>query len=454
MLLHLPPLAVLALQMGPLAGSHRGSPMGLVRPATAFPYRCRPVVMGEQDPHCTVIFLRHGQSTWNEASLFTGWADVELTTLGKNEAARAATDLWRAGLKTDVAYTSLLTRAQQTLDIVLHITGQQDVTVHRDWRLNERMYGGLTGLNKKETAEKYGADQVKVWRRSYSTRPPDIDTSSQYWPGNDNTYAHIPMADIPLAECLKDTVERTLPYWDGSIAPALRRGKTVLICAHGNSIRGMLKAIDGISDDEIVELEIPTGVPLVYELNADLKPIARDGAKPPLRGVFLGDADEIARAQRQVAEQSKVRYGEAQTKDAEVQFLCVGSGCLMLSNDEMREAFDKVDLDGNGRIDSTELYAVIDGLTDDAEEPTSMDEVRGARRNHKGAACPGCAPHALLGTRPLTHLPTPCHPCLCPASARRPQVEKMIRMVDRDGGKLQPSPTSEKCVPLETCNAT
>ena len=198
----------------------------------------------DSDAHCTVIFLRHGQSTWNEASLFTGWANVELTTLGKNEAARAATQLWSEGHKIDVAYTSLLKRAQQTLDIVLRITGQEDVPVHQSWRLNERMYGDLTGLNKKETAERFGAEQVKIWRRSYDTPPPPIDTTSQYWPGNDNEYAHIKEEDIPLSECLKDTVERTLPYWQKEIVPALKRGKTVLIAAHGNSIRGMLNKLD------------------------------------------------------------------------------------------------------------------------------------------------------------------------------------------------------------------
>jgi 2,3-bisphosphoglycerate-dependent phosphoglycerate mutase len=189
---------------------------------------------------------------------------VPLTTLGKNEAAQGATRMWQEGLKIDVAFTSLLKRAQQTLAIVLKITGQEDVPVHQNWRLNERMYGGLTGLNKKETVAKYGAEQVGQWRRSYSTPPPEIDKTSEYWPGNDNNYAHIPEEEIPLSECLKDTVERCLPYWEESICSALSRGKTVLVAAHGNSIRGMLKHLDGISDDEITKLEIPTGIPLVY----------------------------------------------------------------------------------------------------------------------------------------------------------------------------------------------
>jgi len=261
------------------------------------------------DVHATVVFLRHGQSVWNEASLFTGWADVELTTLGKNEAAMGATSMWREGIVIDVAFTSLLKRAQQTLDIVLRITGQEGVPVHQNWRLNERMYGSLTGLNKKETVAKYGDEQVKKWRRSYGIPPPEIDTSSEYWPGNDNKYAHIPYEEIPLSECLKDTVERTMPYWQNTITPALQRGKTVLIAAHGNSIRGMLKYLDDISDDEITQLEIPTGIPLVYQLDKDLRPIKSTDAVPPLTGRFLVDQEELKRKQEEVANQSKLRYG-------------------------------------------------------------------------------------------------------------------------------------------------
>lgn len=261
------------------------------------------------EPHATIVFLRHGQSVWNEASLFTGWADVELTTLGKNEAAGGATQMWKEGINVDVAFTSLLKRAQQTLDIVLRITGQEDVPIHQSWRLNERMYGGLTGLNKKETVAKYGDDQVKLWRRSYSTPPPPIETTSEHWPGNDNKYAHIPEEEIPLSECLKDTVERCLPYWDGAITPALKRGKTVLVAAHGNSIRGILKYLDDISDEEITKLEIPTGIPLVYSLDKDLRPIKSDRSVAPLNGHFLVDPDELKRKQEEVANQSKLRYG-------------------------------------------------------------------------------------------------------------------------------------------------
>jgi 2,3-bisphosphoglycerate-dependent phosphoglycerate mutase len=240
--------------------------------------------MGSENPYATLVLLRHGQSQWNEANLFTGWADVELTTLGKNEAAMGATEMWKEGLHFDVAFTSLLTRAQQTLDIVLKISGQESVPINHSWRLNERMYGALTGLNKKETVEKYGEAQVKEWRRSFSTPPPPIDQDSKYWPGNDNKYAHISEDESPLSECLKDTVERCLPFWEGSITPALQRGKTVLVTAHGNSIRGIVKYLDSISDEEITGLEIPTGIPLVYRLDKDLKVIPSDRAVGVLRG--------------------------------------------------------------------------------------------------------------------------------------------------------------------------
>jgi 2,3-bisphosphoglycerate-dependent phosphoglycerate mutase len=277
-------------------------------PTRASSARVPSIVAAEK--HATVIFLRHGQSEWNAASLFTGWADVPLTTLGKNEAAQGATQMWKDGYQVDVAFTSLLKRAQQTLAIVLKITGQEDVPVHQNWRLNERMYGGLTGLNKKETVAKYGVEQVGQWRRSYDTPPPPIEKDSDYWPGNDNKYAHIPEADIPLSECLKDTVERCLPYWETSITPALKRGKTCLIAAHGNSIRGMLKYLDGISDEEITKLEIPTGIPLVYELDKDLKPIPSPDAVAPLTGKFLTDPEALKKAQEEVANQSKLRYSQ------------------------------------------------------------------------------------------------------------------------------------------------
>lgn len=263
----------------------------------------------EEEPFATLIFVRHGQSEWNEANLFTGWADVGLTTLGKNEAAMGATQMWQEGLEVDVAFTSLLKRAQQTLEIVLKISGQEHVPVNFNWRLNERMYGALTGLDKRETVEKFGEEQVKEWRRSFSTPPPPIETTSEYWPGSDNKYAHIPEDEIPLSECLKDTVERCLPYWHEAIIPALKRGKTVLVAAHGNSIRGIVKYLDDIPDEDITQLEIPTGIPLVYRLDKDMQPIKDARASGLLRGYFLGDPDEIKKAQEKVANQSKVRYG-------------------------------------------------------------------------------------------------------------------------------------------------
>jgi len=276
-------------------------PMPQSRPA---PRAVAPIAMAEA--HAQVVFLRHGQSLWNEANLFTGWANVELTTLGKNEAAAGATQMWKEGIKIDVAYSSRLKRAQQTLDIVLKITGQEDTPTHKCWRLNERMYGALTGLNKKETVAKYGEEQVKKWRRSYSTPPPPIDLDSEHWPGNSNEYAHIPFDDLPRSECLKDTVERTLPYWHGDIVPALKRGKTVLVAAHGNSIRGILKYLDEISDEEITKLEIPTGIPLVYTLDKNLKPIKSERARGVLSGHFLADLDALEKAQQAVADQTKV----------------------------------------------------------------------------------------------------------------------------------------------------
>ena len=243
-MLYLAPLAILSLSMPSLGGLRH--PVTQLRTS---------ILLKWQEPHCTCIFLRHGQSTWNEASLFTGWADVELTT--RQERGRKRCDTALVGRVQDRRRIYFVAQTcPADADIVLQITGQEDVPVHCNWRLNERMYGGLTGLNKKETVEKYGADQVKIWRRSYDTPPPPIDTDSKYWPGNDNSYAHIPADDIPLSECLKDTVERTVPYWDRSITPALKRGKTVLVAAHGNSIRGMLKHLDDISDEEIVDIEI------------------------------------------------------------------------------------------------------------------------------------------------------------------------------------------------------
>lgn len=226
-----------------VGGAARGvARMGALPRSVARPVRSSRIAASASDgTYATIVFLRHGQSAWNEANLFTGWADVPLTTLGKNEAASGATQIWKEGIEFDVCYTSLLQRAQQTLRIVLTITGQEHVITHNSWRLNERMYGALTGLDKKQTVEKYGEDQVKLWRRSFSTPPPPIDLDNEHWPGNDNRYAHIPIEDIPRSECLKDTIDRTLPYWESDIMPALKRGKTICIAAHGTCASGGLR---------------------------------------------------------------------------------------------------------------------------------------------------------------------------------------------------------------------
>jgi 2,3-bisphosphoglycerate-dependent phosphoglycerate mutase len=220
-----------------------------------------------------LILLRHGQSVWNQENRFTGWVDVPLSPLGLDEAHEAGRRLQVRGVELDIAYTSVLQRAIQTLWIVLEELGQTWIPIRGDWRLNERMYGSLQGLNKDETAAKYGAEQVKIWRRSYSTPPPPLDPSSPYWPARDRRYAHLSPADIPAAESLADTYRRFLPHWHAQIEPSIRAGQRVLIAAHGNSLRALVKHLDRISDDDIVELNIPTGIPLIYELDDDLTPI-------------------------------------------------------------------------------------------------------------------------------------------------------------------------------------
>ena len=222
-----------------------------------------------------LVLIRHGQSVWNKANLFTGWKDVDLTDQGVAEAKDAGKRLQAAGFDFDVCYTSLLIRAIKTLHLTLEEMDRLWLSVHKSWRLNERHYGALQGLNKAETAEKYGDEQVHIWRRSYDTPPPALEPGDERHPGADRRYAHLDPADIPSAECLKDTVERVLPYWHETIAPDIRRGQRVIIAAHGNSLRGLVKYLDDIDDDEILKLEIPTGVPWVYDLDDDLKPIRR-----------------------------------------------------------------------------------------------------------------------------------------------------------------------------------
>ena len=245
-----------------------------------------------------IVFMRHGESTWNLENRFTGWTDVDLTEKGVREAKSAGQVLKEAGFTFDLAYTSVLKRAIRTLWLALDDMDMMWLPVKNDWRLNERHYGALQGLDKGETAAKYGDAQVLVWRRSYDTPPPALEAGDERTSFNDPRYAGVPSDSIPLTECLKDTVARVMPVWDEDIAPALRAGKTILISAHGNSLRALIKMLDGISDEDIVGLNIPNGQPLVYELDADLRPI---------RHYYLGDQDAIAAAVAAVANQGKAK---------------------------------------------------------------------------------------------------------------------------------------------------
>lgn len=242
------------------------------------------------------MLLRHGESTWNQENRFTGWTDVDLTERGMAEALRAGQQLKEEGLIFDIAYTSLLKRAIRTLWIVLDELDQMWIPVKRTWRLNERHYGALQGLNKAETAEKYGDEQVLAWRRSYDTPPPALADGDQRSAANDARYRDLAAGDIPASECLKDTVERFLPYWHETIAPQVRAGRRVIVTAHGNSLRALVKYLDDVSDADIVGMNIPTGVPLVYELDDSLKPISSR---------YLGDPDEVRKAMQSVANQGK-----------------------------------------------------------------------------------------------------------------------------------------------------
>ena len=248
-----------------------------------------------------LVLLRHGESDWNRENRFTGWTDVDLSPTGIEEAHRAGRALRDQEFTFDVAYTSLLKRAVRTLWIVLDETDLMWIPVHRSWRLNERHYGALQGLNKAETAARHGEEQVKVWRRSYDVRPPELDPSDPRFPGHDRRYSELADQELPRTESLADTVARFLPYWHQAIAPAVRAGRRVLIAAHGNSLRALVKHLDDISNADIVSLNIPTGVPLVYELDADLRPI---------RHQYLGDAEQIRKAQEAVARQGQAAGGK------------------------------------------------------------------------------------------------------------------------------------------------
>ena len=242
-----------------------------------------------------LVLMRHGQSTWNLQNRFTGWTDVDLTAKGAEEAREGARLLAAEGVTFDLAHTSVLQRAIRTLWIVLDEMDLMWIPVNRDWRLNERHYGALQGLNKTETARDHSAEQVHIWRRSYDTAPPPLAPDDPRSPGNDRRYASLSKDELPLTECLKDTVGRMLPFWHQVVAPQVRDGKRVLIAAHGNSLRALIKYLDDVSDEAISGLNIPTGIPLVYELDADLRPISH---------YYLGDPEEVARAAAAVAAQA------------------------------------------------------------------------------------------------------------------------------------------------------
>ncbi len=245
-----------------------------------------------------LVLIRHGESDWNKLNLFTGWTDVDLTEKGVEEAKNGGKLLKAEGFTFDIAYTSVLKRAIRTLWIVMDEMDLMWIPVIRDWRLNERHYGALQGFNKAETAAKYGEDQVKIWRRSYDTQPPALEISDERFPGHDPRYANLTTNELPVTECLKDTVARFLPLWNDEIAPLVKEGKKVLIVAHGNSLRALVKHLDNVSEEDIISLNIPTGVPLVYELDENLKPI---------KHYYLGDPEAIKKAMDAVANQGKAK---------------------------------------------------------------------------------------------------------------------------------------------------
>ncbi len=245
-----------------------------------------------------VVLLRHGESTWNKENKFTGWTDVDLSEKGTNEANKAGDTLKKEGFTFDIAFTSVLKRAIRTLWITLDKMDLMWIPIERSWRLNERHYGALQGLNKAETAAKYGDAQVLIWRRAYDTAPPKLEKSDPRYPGNDPRYAELKEKELPLTECLKDTVDRFLPYWHKTIAPTIKSGKKVIIAAHGNSLRALVKYLDNVADEAIVKLNIPTGMPLVYELDKNLKPI---------KHYYLGDPEAVKKAMEAVANQGKAK---------------------------------------------------------------------------------------------------------------------------------------------------
>ncbi|MBN2372297.1 2,3-diphosphoglycerate-dependent phosphoglycerate mutase [bacterium] len=250
--------------------------------------------------HC--VLLRHGESIWNKENRFTGWTDVDLSEKGIAEARQSGIALRQEGFVFDVAYTSVLKRAIRTLWIVLDEMDLMWIPVHRSWRLNERHYGALQGLNKAEMAERYGERQVQIWRRSYDVQPPSLEETDERFPGRDPRYSEVDANELPKAESLKDTVRRFLPFWHEVIAPSLRLGKRVLIAAHGNSLRALVKYLDDVSDEDIVGMNIPTGIPLVYELNDDLSPAGH---------YYLADEEQVRQAEQLVANQGKAEQSKA-----------------------------------------------------------------------------------------------------------------------------------------------
>jgi 2,3-bisphosphoglycerate-dependent phosphoglycerate mutase len=245
-----------------------------------------------------LVLVRHGESEWNKLNLFTGWTDVELSEKGVEEAKNGGKLLKEAGFRFDCAYTSTLKRAIHTLNFILGELDEEYIPVEKNWRLNERHYGALQGLNKADTAAKYGDEQVKIWRRSYDIQPPALEVTDPRNPANQEAYRNISISDLPLTECLKDTVARVLPYWDCVIKPQIVAGKQVIIVAHGNSLRSLVKYLDGIGDDDIVGVNIPTGVPLVYEFDERFNVLSKQ---------YLGDQAKIAAAMNAVANQGKAK---------------------------------------------------------------------------------------------------------------------------------------------------
>ena len=244
------------------------------------------------------MFLRHGESTWNKINKFTGWTDVGLSERGVKEAITSGQVLRDEGYVFDLAYTSVLKRSIKTLWLALEEMDLMWIPVRRSWRLNERHYGALQGLNKAETAAKHGNEQVLIWRRSYDVRPPSLEESDKRYPGKDPRYQNLTKKDLPTSECLQDTVSRVLPYWHEKIIPSIKAGKQVLVSAHGNSIRALVKYLDNVPNDEILKLNIPTGIPLVYELDENLSPI---------KHYYIGDPEAIKKAMQKVANQGKAK---------------------------------------------------------------------------------------------------------------------------------------------------